>query len=112
MGMALQEAIKHRSKACLGCKHLKVIRDGITNIHVCEKQKKYMSYDVVLIGRCEDYEGMTKEEIQEYVKNCPYSDKSIDSIHTCDLEFHYRKICPSPKCACATKFYGENSERE
>lgn len=47
---------------------------------------------------------MTKEEIREHVKNCPYSDKSIDSIHTCDLEFHYRKICPSPECFCAEKF--------
>lgn len=47
---------------------------------------------------------MTKEEIREYVKKCPYSDKSIDSIHTCDLEFHYRKICPSPECLCDEKF--------
>lgn len=48
---------------------------------------------------------MTKEEIKEYVKNCPYSDKSIDTMHTCALEFHYRKICPSKKCACAKRFY-------
>ena len=47
---------------------------------------------------------MTIKEINEYVKNCPYSDKSIDTIHTCDLEFHYRKICPSPECVCADKF--------
>ena len=47
---------------------------------------------------------MTKEEIEEYVRNCPYSDKSIDSRHSCDLEFHYRKICPSSECACAKKF--------
>ena len=48
---------------------------------------------------------MTKAEIKEYVKNCPYSDKSIDTTHTCALEFHYRKICPSKKCACAKRFY-------
>ena len=47
---------------------------------------------------------MTKEEIKIYVQNCPYSDKSIDTIHTCDLEFHYRKICPSKDCICAKKF--------
>lgn len=48
--------------------------------------------------------GMTKEEINKIVKDCPYADKSIDSMHTCDLEFHYRKICPSPKCICAERF--------
>lgn len=47
---------------------------------------------------------MTHDEIKNYVKNCPYSDKSIDTMHTCDLEFHYRKICPSPECFCADKF--------
>lgn len=47
---------------------------------------------------------MTTEEIKEYVRNCPYADKSIDTIHTCDLEFHYRKICPSAKCLCAERF--------
>lgn len=47
---------------------------------------------------------MTNEEIKEYIKKCPYSDKSIDSIHSCDLEFHYKKICPSPECLCANKF--------
>ena len=47
---------------------------------------------------------MTGEEIKDYVKKCPYADKSIDTIHTCDLEFHYRKICPSAECACAKKF--------
>ena len=35
---------------------------------------------------------MTKEEINKVVKECPYADKSIDSMHTCDLEFHY-SIC-------------------
>ena len=54
---------------------------------------------------------MTKEEIKEYVRNCPYSDKSIDSRHTCDLEFHYRKICLSPECACA-KLFGLIGEKD
>lgn len=53
---------------------------------------------------------MTKDEIKEYVRNYPYSDKSIDSIHTCDLEFHYRKICPSSRCICAEKFGMVESE--
>lgn len=47
---------------------------------------------------------MSNEEIKEYVRNCPYADKSIDTIHTCDLEFHYKKICPSAKCFCAERF--------
>lgn len=51
-----------------------------------------------------DEVGMTKEEINKIVKECPYADKSIDSMHTCDLEFHYRKICPSPECLCAKRF--------
>ena len=54
---------------------------------------------------------MTNDEIKEYVRKCPYSDKSIDSMHTCDLEFHYRKICPSAKCACAKKFWPEGEEK-
>ena len=54
---------------------------------------------------------MTREEITAYVKNCRYSDKSIDSIHTCDLEWHYRKICPSKECICA-KFFGLTDEEE
>ena len=53
---------------------------------------------------------MTQEEIREYVKKCPYADKSIDSIHTCDLELHYRKICPSSECICAKKFGLAESE--
>lgn len=43
------------NKSCLNCKYLNVIKDGIINIHVCDKQEKYMSYDIVLIGRCENY---------------------------------------------------------
>lgn len=50
---------------------------------------------------------MTKKEIEEYVKNCPYSDKSIDTMHTCGLEFHYKKICPSKECICARRFYSD-----
>ena len=53
---------------------------------------------------------MTKEEINDYVKKCPYSDKSIDTIHSCDLEFHYRKICPSQECLCAKLFYGNGAK--
>lgn len=56
---------------------------------------------------------MTQEEIREYVKKCPYADKSIDTMHTCKLEFHYRKICPSPKCICAEKFgLAESEDKE
>ena len=56
---------------------------------------------------------MTSDEINEYVRNCPYSDKSIDSIHSCELQFHYRKICPSSECICAKKFgLVERSEDE
>ena len=56
---------------------------------------------------------MTSDEINEYVRNCPYSDKSIDSIHSCELQFHYRKICPSSSCLCAEKFgLAERSEDE
>ena len=55
---------------------------------------------------------ITKEEINKVVKECPYADKSIDSMHTCDLEFHYRKICPSPECICAEKFGLLQKERE
>lgn len=47
---------------------------------------------------------MTEEEIKKYVNQCPHSDKSIDATHTCDLEFHYRKICPSKDCFCSEKF--------
>lgn len=54
---------------------------------------------------------MTKEEINKIVKDCPYSDKSIDSIHTCDLEWHYRKICPSSECICAKRFGIENEPK-
>lgn len=55
---------------------------------------------------------MTRDEINEYVRNCPYSDKSIDSIHSCKLEFHYRKICPSSSCICAKRFGIAESEDE
>jgi len=47
---------------------------------------------------------MTREEINEYVKNCPYSSKTIDSLQTCSLEWHYRKICPTKDCFCAERF--------
>lgn len=52
---------------------------------------------------------MTREEIDEYICNCPYfsGKNTIDHsslgthIGSCDLEFHYEKICPSEKCLCA-----------
>lgn len=50
---------------------------------------------------------MTEEEIKKYVNQCPHSDKSIDATHTCDLEFHYRKICPTIECLCAKKVWAE-----
>ena len=49
---------------------------------------------------------MTEEDIKKYVNQCPHSDKSIDATHTCDLEFHYRKICPTIECLCAKKSLG------
>ena len=55
-------------------------------------------------------EWMTDREIREYVKKCPCADKSIDTKHTCKLEFHHRKICPSPECICAKKFGLAESE--
>ena len=53
---------------------------------------------------------MTKEEIEKYIRKSPYSDKSIDTKHTCDLEFNYNKICPSKDCVCANKFYSKIHE--
>lgn len=47
---------------------------------------------------------MTKEEIRKAVAECPYSNVTIDTLCTCDLEFHYRKICPSSECLCAKRF--------
>ena len=61
---------------------------------------------------------MTEKEIQNHVRKCPYfgNPKTIDSRSSCDLEFHYKLICPSPKCICAEKLglkesvYGEVTE--
>lgn len=58
---------------------------------------------------------MTPKEIDNYIVNCPYfsGKNTIDRkiingeythIGSCDLEFHYEKICPSEKCVCAKKF--------
>ena len=48
---------------------------------------------------------MSDKEMQEYVRKCPYfgNPNTIDSQSSCDLELHYRKICPSEKCICAEK---------
>ena len=55
---------------------------------------------------------MTEQEINEYVRKCPYADKSIDSKHSCAVEFHYRKICPSKECICADLFYGKEGDEK
>lgn len=58
---------------------------------------------------------MLPKEIDTHIINCPYfgGKESIDRriingelthIGHCKLEFHYRKICPSEKCVCATLF--------
>ena len=58
---------------------------------------------------------MTAKQIDDYIVNCPYfgGTNCIDrkfikgeAVHigSCDLEFHYEKICPSEKCHCAKKF--------
>ena len=47
--------------------------------------------------------------IDAYITNCPYFsgkntiDRSVYGTHigACSLEYHYEKICPSPKCLCA-----------
>ena len=55
---------------------------------------------------------MTREqaaEIDAKITKCPYFsgkdtvDRSEYGTHigSCDIEFHYRKICPSPECLCA-----------
>jgi hypothetical protein len=57
---------------------------------------------------------MTNKEIDEYILKCPYFsgkntiDRSALGTHigSCDLEFHYRKICPSVECLCAVRMYG------
>lgn len=49
--------------------------------------------------------------IETYIMKCPYFtgkntiDRSAYGTHigACDLEFHYRKICPSSDCLCAER---------
>ena len=61
---------------------------------------------------------MTRTEIDEYICKCPYFsgakciDRSVLGTHigSCELEFHYKKICPSSKCICADKFGLAESE--
>ena len=58
---------------------------------------------------------MTTAEIDRHITDCPYFggkdciDRKFingESVHvgTCALEFHYRKVCPSAECVCATHF--------
>lgn len=60
---------------------------------------------------------MTPKEIDSHITKCPYfggknciDRKLIDGepthVGTCDLEPHYRKICPSPECTCAKYLFG------
>ena len=55
---------------------------------------------------------MAPKEIDEYIMKCQYfggknciDRKNIGNylvhIGSCDLEFHYKKICPSGECICA-----------
>lgn len=59
---------------------------------------------------------MTEQEIQDYVRKCQYfgNPKTIDSRSSCNLEFHYKHICPSPQCICAEKLglRGEDHETD
>ena len=57
---------------------------------------------------------MSEQEIQDHARKCPYfgNPKTIDSMSYCKLEFHYRAICPSPKCLCAKKFGWRGEEDE
>jgi len=49
--------------------------------------------------------------IEAYIMKCPYFaekntiDRSKYGTHigSCDLEHHYRKICPSHECLCAER---------
>jgi hypothetical protein len=62
---------------------------------------------------------MRAEEIDRIICACPYFggkntiDRSSIGTHigSCDLEFHYRKICPSQECHCADRLgLGERRE--
>lgn len=52
-----------------------------------------------------------RQDIDAYITKCPYFsgndtiNRSIYGTHigSCDLEFHYGKICPSPECVCAKR---------
>ena len=55
---------------------------------------------------------MKAEEIDRIICDCPYFqgkntiNRSAMGTHIggCDLEFHYRKTCPSKECLCAERF--------
>jgi len=64
---------------------------------------------------------MRSEEIDRIICACPYFqgkntiNRSVIGTHigSCDLEFHYRKICPSSECLCADRFgLGERKKDE
>lgn len=66
---------------------------------------------------------MTPKEIDNFIMQCPYfggkniiDRKTIDGelvhIGECDLEWNYRKICPSAQCACARKMGFREADHE
>ena len=54
---------------------------------------------------------ISRQAVEEYIMNCPYFagkntiDRSKYGTHvgSCDLEHHYRKVCPSSECLCAER---------
>ena len=54
---------------------------------------------------------ISRLEIEAYIMKCPYFagkntiDRSNIGTHigSCDLEHHYRKVCPSNECLCAER---------
>lgn len=57
---------------------------------------------------------MIKEEIEKYIRNCPYRTKeyidiNIDGlfkgIHIAGCLLNSRENCPSENCVCAKNFY-------
>lgn len=57
--------------------------------------------------------------IEEYIMKCPYFagkntiDRSAIGTHigSCDLEYHYRKVCPSNECLCAERLGLKKEEK-
>lgn len=54
---------------------------------------------------------ISRQEIEAYIMTCPYfgGKNTINRsnlgthIGSCDLEHHYRKVCPSNECFCAER---------